>query len=367
MSLHKPVYEAMSDTILPSTLPVERILYEAELPVLYITKTLQDQTALAYVADDNEEGLFTLVVLLSKKTLLGLDNGTVSARDALALAPPWLHWTNGSASASWSFDLEDLPPKHLPHSHFMINPQHEPLIRTRATGESIVLGHMPASVVAFVADATRKAVKTVLDWSFATNPDGRPTDRHRGLYDLPIQSFAFSSFELSFAPPDQGMFSGSEIRSAAEKLNAGLRWASGDDTVVLPTDVEEREVVLRAALALTPPSSGVISEIHLSGTWLPAKNVTLTRSSRGRVRSALQAVDSENLVTYSGRLEEIDIGKFTFTLRGTPEGIERKGSFAEELTEEMLALTSRSVVVAGVERRGKLEVYAVAVEGALRS
>jgi hypothetical protein len=226
---------------------------------------------------------------------------------------------------------------------------------------------MPASVVAFVADSTRKALKTLLDYILDARSDGRPRDEHRSLYDLPIQSFAFSSFELSFGLPEEGLFTVDQIRLASEKLNVGLNWASGGQNQELNAETpEEREAILRAILLLTPPTSGHIKQIEISGDWIPRERVTLTKASRKRVREALRRVDTERVFTISGRLGEIDTDKLTFILRDTDDGNDKSGSFSEDLLEEMIAFLTERVSVAGVERQGKLIITAaVAVPDAV--
>jgi hypothetical protein len=360
MHLDIPNYDAIPSGLVPDKLVPERVLYEAEAPILFLTRGMQNQLLLAYLADVSLKGTFTTLTPVTKKTVEFLENGTMSVRDAIESAPSWLHLRKEVQSKSWALDPSELNDNFLPRPGTLLALEHEPVLRTRAVGPTLILGRMPASVVAFVADSTRKAMKALLDYTLDARTDGRPTDEHRTLYDLPIQSFAFASFELGFGVPDEGLFTAEQIRNASEKLTKGLIWASGTGVDTLEADTDsEREAILRATLLLTPPSSGFINQVEVSGSWVSSGKVILTKNSRRRVREALRTVDSEHVFTIIGRLGEIDTDKLTFTLRDTSDGADRSGSFSEDLLEEMIALLTERVEVAGIERRGKLNVNLV--------
>jgi hypothetical protein len=91
-------------------------------------------------------------------------------------------------------------------------------------------------------------------------------------------------------------------------------------------------------------------------------HVHLRRESRRKVRTELRALDSERVVTYSGRIGEVDRDRCTFILRDTPDGRDHKGVFGEELLDDVLQYFTddRRVTVAGVERASQLHVAAVA-------
>ena len=110
----------------------------------------------------NSSGTFTVLVPISAKTLTSLEVGATSVRDALTATCGWLHLNNGYKTGTWSIDFDQFPTEYLPLPGTPLLPEHEPVLRTRAVGEKIVLGQMPASVVSFVADATKKAIKTLL-------------------------------------------------------------------------------------------------------------------------------------------------------------------------------------------------------------
>lgn len=362
MRLRVPERNELPPGLLDPQLPIRNILYEAETPVIYVTNTAQGQLLLAYVADDNADGVFTLLAPVTPEIIAQIERGSAAIRDFLAASWLWLHVSGGNQSGLWTFDIKDVPTECLPTPGVLLRADMEPVLRARAVGQDVVLGRIPASVVSFLADGTRKAMKALLDHIFATPVEGRPRQERRALYDLPIQRFAFSSFELSFAAPEETLIPGDQVREAAQKLELGLMWASTATPEPWGSVSEsEREAILRAALFLTPPMAGPISEIHVSGRWIHNRRLRLTRESRRRVRQELRPVDSERIIRYEGRIGELDVDNLSFTLRDTSDGQDRRGFFTDDLLDDMVALLSdvRRVAVAGVERQSRLLVSAV--------
>ena len=341
--------------IIAPELSVEEILYEAESPILYLTRTLQGEQLLAYAAHEENGVVSTLLAPIVPSRIRDLERGTLAVRDALAASWLWLH----EPGNLWSVQIEQVPSAYLPLPGTPLHPEHEPVLRTRAIGEDVVLGKMPASVVAFVADSTRKAIKTLLHHTFAARQDGRPTKEHQALYDLPIQSFAFASFELGFASPDEGLYPREQVRKAAELLEKGLLFARGNDP--LQSDDEERDAILAATLLLTPPGTGPIKQVQISGTWIREGRIELTRESRRKIREELKTTD-ERVVTDTGRIGELDADNLSFILRDTLDGNDRKGAFDDDLLDDMHAFFQEQVKVkiAGIERRGKMKISAIA-------
>jgi hypothetical protein len=364
MPIATPARDPLPQGLLEADLVVDEMLYEVSTPIIYVTHTVQNQPLLAYVADDSGDFTTTLLAPLSSALLDEIKRGALGIREALSSSWLWMHVSNGQNSNIWVTAINEIPDLHLPIAGTPLLVEHEPVFRTRAIGEEVVLGKMPASVVAFVADATRRAFKIILDFKFETRAEGRPTEEHRALYDLPIQQFAFASFELSFGAPDEGFFPREAVREAAVLLMDGLRWASevnNREPLLGETD-EQRAAVLRAALLLTPPLTGAIEEVQVSGLWVPRERVRLTRESRRKVKAELRTVDQDHVVAYNGRIREVDIDNLSFILRDTDDGQDRKGYIGEEHLDDVLLylLDSVRVTVAGIERQGRLYVAAVA-------
>jgi hypothetical protein len=90
--------------------------------------------------------------------------------------------------------------------------------------------------------------------------------------------------------------------------------------------------------------------------------IRLTRESRRRVRAELRALDVERVATYRGRIGEVDVDNLTFILRDASDGKDHRGSFGDDILDDILQFLaeSRRVAVAGIERGGRLYVAAVA-------
>jgi len=364
MPIDRPAHNPLPSGLLGPELPLDEMLYEADTPVLFVTHTSQGQPLLAYVADDSGHDMVTLLCPLSPAVLDALKRGALGVREALSASWLWMHVSDGERSDVWATDINTFPSSHLPVPGTPLLAEHEPVFRARAVGKQVVLGRMPASVVAFVADATRRAFKTILDFRFDARSEGRPTEEHRALYDLPIQQFAFASFELSFGAPDEGFFLSEAVREAADLLMDGLRWASDTNSrEPMPGEsTDQRAAVLRAALLLTPPLSGAIEEMQVSGLWVPGERIRLTRDSRRKIKGELRTVTKDHVVAYNGRIRELDMDNLSFILRETDDNHDKRGVISEDQLEDVSAyfIDEVRVTIAGVERGGRLYVAAVA-------
>jgi len=362
----RPSRDPVTPSPIGARLIVEEVLYDAERPVVFTTRSIAGQLLLAYAAGDTPDGSWFVLAACTQRTINGLQSGHISVHDALTSSWMWLAHEDltGALAGVWPVTREEVPEEHLPAPGTPLYPEHEAALVTRAIGDEVSLGKIPASVVAFVADATRKAVKTLLDYRLSKSSEGRPTEEHRALYDLKIQRFAFSSFEVSFAPPDEDLFGNVELQQVAENLEAGLRWAvasTGEPLVATGGD-EERLAILRASLLLTPPSGGPISEVEVSGQWISRGKVRLTRTARPRVYAEIRRLATERVVKIVGRVGQVDRDNLSFILRDTSDERDRKAIFPEDLLDDVLqALVDAGLVeVAGVERSGRLYIAAIA-------
>lgn len=365
MQLKIPTTDSLPNDLLDNPLPIDRVLYEAEAPIIYLSHTKYGQPLLAYLADESTDHVITFLSPISKTNCNLLEAGCLSVREALTASGLWFYLQKKNETRFWAIDPLEIPNEFLPVIGTPLLPEHESVLRTRAIGEQITLGKMPASVVAFVANATRSSLKTLLDFEFAT--ENRPRKSRSLFYDLPVQRFAFASFEISFSAPDAGLFQCEELKKAVKKLESGLAWAAcitNDDLLPENSD-DERAAILRAILMLTPPTSGAISEIEISGTWIKRGHILLTRNSRKKVNLELHNLNKEKVFTYYGRIGEIDDDNLSFVLRDVNEiDDEYKGFFEEALLDDMKLFhyEGTRVTVAGIERRDRLYVTAVAQE-----
>ncbi len=347
-------------------LPIERVLYEAEQPIIYLTKTKQGQEMLAYLADETNGLQFVVVAPATPSSIRRLESGSIGIREALTDTWMWMVRVDfaQSVSEAWSVTEAAIPALHLPKPGTPLLPEHRIAFSARAVGNGITLGSAPCSVIAFVANAAKSSLKAILDHALAANGEGRPTDAQRALYDLPVRQLKFASFEVGLAAPMQDLFPNDAVLQAVNDLQTGLEWAedtqssdaleAGDDT--------KTEAILRATLALTPPGHGAITSVEVGGYWLKGRRYTLTRKSRTKVANRLRQLKEEEIVLLSGRIGEIDDDKLSFILRDVEgENGERRGSFPEELLDDMRThyFEENHIQISGVIRAGKLRVTAV--------
>jgi hypothetical protein len=347
---------------LGSAEPAE-ILYEAEDPVLFTLTTAVAQRLLAYLAWVTPDARWLLLAPCGDQLLDDLKHGRVPVRAALEASWLWLAKLDNDSNweGAWAIDIDSFSQDHLPERGLMLLPEHEPVLSTRAVGAQLGRSSTPASVVAYVANATRKALKRMLEYTLERDGQGRPSDALRGSYDLLVQRFGYASFEIAFVSPTNPI-DDPALERAVELLRKGITWAGSDnDEPFAAVDDREREAVLRAITQLTPPSTGAIERIDVGGRWMNHRAVVLKRAARRRVQAELRRTHTERVVNRVGRLREFDKDNFAFTLRDTPEGVDIRGSFDEELFDELLEYFTNDdrVLVVGAERAGRLYVAAV--------
>lgn len=345
-------------------LPITRVLYEAEQPIIYLTRTKQGQEMLAYLAGETEAHQYIVVAPAASSLVTDLLLGAVGVREALTSTWMWLvkEGVIDNSSEVWSIDESQIPSSHLPYPGTLLLPEHRAAITTRAIGDNFKLGQVPSSVVSYVADATRSALKSMLDYMMDSRAEGRPTDAQRALYDLPVQHFKFASFEIGFGPPAEDLFQNDVLKQSLNYLKTGLAWAEEvDSTVDLQVSDDVAEAILRATLALTPPTTGAITAIEIGGSWLNGSKYHLGRKSRSKISKRLRVLEQDELVIHTGRIGEIDDDKLSFTLRDVDGISERRAVFPEDLLDDMRTnyYESNRVEISGVLRRGKLRVTAI--------
>lgn len=365
MAIVPPANSTLLPTGLLTSILESEVLYEAEGTVLFTAETELGRVV-AYVADDTVDGRWLLLAPCNDPMLVSLRLGHIAVRDALFNSWTWLAQLNGvEVTSAWRVEEASLPAEHLPTPGVFLTADLDPVLTTRAEGSKIVREATPASVLAYVSDATCKALKGILDFVMENDVQGRPTDDLRSRYDLPIHSLAFGSFQVAFGAPPKRLFPDDSLDRSVKLLQKGLRWAADEGSAPSPGATEaERGAVLRAILRLTPPSTGVIERIDVGGRWMNKGAVVLKRPARKRVQAELRKVSSERIVVQTGIIDELDKNG-TFILRHTANGKDVKGSFDEGLYDDLLDHFANDDIVGviGVERNGRL--YATAVNPGL--
>ena len=316
-------------------LAVDRVLYEAEQPIVFLTHSTSGQSLLAYVAHESPSGIDYILASASPRKIQQLEQGAVGVREALCSDWMWILRQNTETHTFdvWSISEEMIPDEYLPVPGAGLLPEHSVVFSARALGDGIALGKMPCSVISLVAQSARASLKTIFDFVCEANTEGRPTDTQRALYDLPVKQLRFASFEVGLGEPNPELFPDDVLQTAISRLKHGLEWAqsSSDDDSLPGQSTQEQEVVLRATLSLTPPTSGVVSAIEVSGTWLGGRRFHLNRTARSKISRRLRTLRFERIVVFSGRIGQVDDHNLSFILCETNDGIDHKGAFPEAL------------------------------------
>lgn len=343
--------------------PVE-ILYEAELPVVF-TINSEVGVLLAYVTAETPSGNWLVLAPTGRRSIERLRRGEEPLRQALTDSWMWLALHDGAWKEAWAIEEADLPAGYLPVPRTPLLPDHEPVLSTKALGATIVPGVVPASVVAFVASATRGAVKTLVDFVYDESAGGRPKEEIRRLYDLPVRRLAFGSFEIDFGKPQELMFD-DDFKRVVGLLQKGLHWAVDNKDVPLVAGTDrERQAILYALRGLTPPKGSAVEVVQISGPWLESRSVRLTQATRRRVAREIKKLHKEKLVIIGGRIGEFDDDRESFTLRDTEIGKDVRAFFRKEQLEELRKLyvdRVHPVWLVGIHRDDRLHVAAVLTE-----
>lgn len=181
------------------------ILYEFDGPRIFSLRSRSGELLLAYLCDQVGNELVFLLAPTSQNAIHHLESGQMSVRDAIA--QPWIwiiardrHWSIVGCKSS-SFD--DLPEAVLPERGVPLLADHIPLLVTKQIGPFLVPGRIPVSVIRRAVDGAAGAIKALLEGTGFVGGIGRPDERYRKLYDLPVQRIAFGSLEVSFALPSE--------------------------------------------------------------------------------------------------------------------------------------------------------------------
>jgi hypothetical protein len=327
--------------------PVD-ILYDFDGPRIFTTNKENFGIFLAYQCAEDADLSRYIVVPANNALVDALRAGHATMRDALH--QPWM-WLvdrrhSGEIARARKIDFHELPEGALPRPGVLLLPSLRPVLSIRMVGAGLGASNVPASVIRRAVEGATTALKFLVEWVLkAESTGGRPEDRLRRYYDLPVQRVAFASFEIAFAPPpqaDQASFIKDEeeaLNKIGELLQKGLEWASSSQEESLSNN-QESFVILEALAKLIPPRHGVVTEVHLGGRLAGpiTRPRVLTRASSERVRKALTSIRADvHPVKMEGFVREFDKDKRTFTLRDADGNHMGRCSVPEIIYDDALA------------------------------
>lgn len=174
---------------------------------------------------------------------------------------------------------------------------------------------------------------------------GRASNARRRLYDLPVQHFAYNSFEVAFSLPNTQQESLLQDEDDAEMLLIGNTLA---DAIIRSTGMEDGDStletldieLLEALEKLVPPLSGKVTEFEVGGTILGQtdKSFRLNREASKHVKKALQSVRNkeEKITTLEGFVSQMDRDNLSFTLRQISDNRDHVCAFSSEIFDEVM-------------------------------
>lgn len=357
----------------PLRLPFDRleptsVLYEFDGPRIFSFDS-QIGLFLCYVISDLRDAQIVFVTPTSGKTIADLTVGAISVREALLLNWSWLVRADFSGAIQAAVGITTpVPDQLLPKTGTMLYRSLQPLLSIKLEGADITEHNVRASVVRQALEAGTVAIKRIVDNVWEANPEGRPKEVLRFLSDLPTQRFAFGSFQVDFKKPDDpnrlldASNLDNDFKRIGRELDRLVTWAEAPDDI---TDLPVQE--LRALERLVPPLTGQVESITVSGVLL-GRGIrrTLTRSSTQKFKKAMKAYTNEQVLrTVSGRIREIDVDAFTFTLRDLIDSdrAEVACSFEAPLLPSVFQLLADEQLVAltGRQIKGTFEVSDISI------
>jgi len=93
-----------------------RVIFEAEVPLLYTVAAPAGRELLVYLAETTAAGSWYILASCGKNTVTDMRNGKLTVREALTSSWMWLVYKkddDGQVEA-WAVDADDIPDEHLP-------------------------------------------------------------------------------------------------------------------------------------------------------------------------------------------------------------------------------------------------------------
>ncbi|WP_377158578.1 hypothetical protein ACFJIX_06500 [Roseateles sp. UC29_93] len=136
MTIDLDLAAKLPDGLLPIPLIEERVLYEAEQPIVYLTRNSHRQIMLAYLAGEDAHFRFTLLAPISGRDLRLLEQGQLSIRDALTGTWMWLLRESQLTGefGLWAVSIDQMPRDHLPAPGTPLLPEHDLIESSNAPG-----------------------------------------------------------------------------------------------------------------------------------------------------------------------------------------------------------------------------------------
>ena len=354
-------------------------------PLSYVAKDKYDGLILIHsLAVENEVSRY-LIVPTDSRILDEMKAGRMDLLTGLRQPRCWIVDLVASDDDELGFRVqlavqvrfESIPEHYLPWPGAMIRPELESLFRIRLIGDGVGPGKTTAADVRTATGGTESLLKTLATLALGQDvTTGRTSQEVRSYSSLPLQYTRAASFEVAFGRPEQdsGQIDPKILNKMGQLFADGLASIRNEkDTAgeIAGLDFDKSRSLIKAIREITPPSTGGIETIEVSGS-LATQNPTpimLTRKDRNRldekIRSWKRGDHRNDLIALTGFIEEADRGNFTFTLRriepsgriGTQEFHEVHFRFEDSFEPEVLDSFSKDLKVVVFGESYKLNHY----------
>lgn len=333
----------------------EEVLDAYDGPRLFTVRSTDGQLLLAYLCAQQRGWQRFLLVPVNQTVIEDIVEDRIPLRKAL-LERGWgwlVERTNdGTVTQPGAVDVKLLPDEALPRVGAHLHSNAGVLLRVKVSGPTLEPGRVPASVVKRTIDGATGSVKTLVSHVLKLRTSiGRPTEQFRRYYDLPAVGFSFGSFEVAFGTPEPAeqmeLEERETIQRVQELLSAGLRWAASPELGMLK-NTGETAAIIDALAKLTPPQTGPIQSVEVSGLLAGpvAEPFTLTRIATERVSEVRPLFEIfAPSQTEQGYVREFDKDRLTFMLRSSSGETIRHVHFDEsQYQDAYLAFTTGRLV-----------------------
>ncbi len=199
-------------------------------------------------------------------------------------------------------------------------------------GERVGLGRTPAAAVTRVIDTFRRGLQSVVELQESVRRCDTSRRRDRGVEavrELPLVGTTAGSVRIMLGEPQaQNLFREEEraaFHQALRLIFDGLVWADVEtsdaaDHPFNTLDPDTKQALLGLLTRLLPPRTGEIERVSFLGRNSDRsagfRRATLTRSSRDRIRRAIEALSTDTkFVELEGVIRSVDLDAQTFALR----------------------------------------------------
>lgn len=249
---------------------------------------------LAYACSEGDRTIRYIITPTEQDRIRALERGHISLLDAIKAPIVWvIDISEGQTFAIKRLAWAAIPSTVVPCPHVLLNPGLAPIFQLYVQGDTLFYELTAGQLGKYVESSyalLRRFFQSV-DWA--------------GGFDPPIHQVSVSSLRLSFGTPGIGKF---DQRKA--ELTEQFRDRIGENGD--PTMID-------AIVRICPfQNTGPADSVTLSGQLVPGTPIILHRGDRAIWRDKLRRIQQQRIARrreMEGRVEEIDWGRWTFTLR----------------------------------------------------